>query len=275
VSDLLPERRIDRGSVERIIRRAAELQASGHDIADSLTENELLQLGKEVGIPSTYLQQALFEEQTQALVQGDRGLAAWLAGPRRVVAERVVPGELETLRTALNQWMTEGELLTVKRRYPDYASWEQRRDVLSSLKRGFKVGGHDYVLATAKEIVGRVVPVDDVRCDVSLVADLSNTRQKHLGGAVTMFGVGGVTSIVGVTLSVAVPIALIPLAIGGVTGFAIARHRRSELERVQVALEQVLDRLEHGDIRVKPQLSGPRFSAFGRIAEEIRRNLGV
>lgn len=275
MSELVPERRIDRGAVERIIRRAAELQATGRDIGDGLTETELLQLGKEVGIPAGLLQQALFEERTRALVQQDAGLSTWIAGPRRVVAERVLPGEPETLRAALNQWMTDGELLTVKRRYPDYTSWEQRRDMFSSLKRGFKVGGHDYVLATAKEVVGRVLPVDEGRCDVCLVADLVNSQHKHIGGGATMVGLGGITTLIGVTLGVAVPVALLPLAIGGVSGLAIVRHRRSELERVQVALEQVLDRLEHGEIRVKPQLPGPRPSAFGRIAEEIRRNLGV
>jgi hypothetical protein len=50
----------------------------------------------------------------------------------------------------------------------------------------------------------------------------------------------------------------------------LATHR-GENERVQVALEQVLDRLERGEIRPEHALPGPRASAFVRIADEIRK----
>ncbi len=52
---------ISREALERIIKRAAELQASERDIGDGLTENELVALGKDVGIPAGYLRQALLE----------------------------------------------------------------------------------------------------------------------------------------------------------------------------------------------------------------------
>ena len=42
---------------------------------------------------------------------------------------------------------------------------------------------------------------------------------------------------------------------------------------MQVALEQVLDRLERGEIRPRQQLAGPRASAFVRIASEIRKSV--
>jgi hypothetical protein len=60
--------RIDRAALERIIQRAAELQTSTRDIGESLTQEEVLALGKEVGIPDRYLQQALLEERTRAVV---------------------------------------------------------------------------------------------------------------------------------------------------------------------------------------------------------------
>jgi hypothetical protein len=276
VDDLVPDgTRIDRGAIERIIRRAAELQASGRDLGDGLTEAELHQLGREVGIPAQYLQQALMEERTRSIVAEAPGFIAWLTGARFVVAQRTIDGEPGRIREALHVWMTDGELLTVKRRYPDHTSWEQRRDVFSSLKRGFKIGGRDYVLATAKEVIGQVSRVDDARAHLYLVADMSNTRRSHLGGGITMTGIGGGVTLIGLTLSVAVPVAVIPAAVGGIAGFAIARHRRTELERVQVALEQVIDRIEHGEIKVPPKLTGPRPSAFSRIADEIRKNLGA
>ena len=42
---------IDRAALERIIQRAAELQTAEREISDTLTSDELLALGREVGIP--------------------------------------------------------------------------------------------------------------------------------------------------------------------------------------------------------------------------------
>jgi len=43
---------VSREALERIIKRAAELQAGEHDVGDGLTNNEVLALGKDVGIPT-------------------------------------------------------------------------------------------------------------------------------------------------------------------------------------------------------------------------------
>src|SRR5207248_6483716 len=84
---------ISREALERIIQRAAELQAGEHDIGDGLTESELLSLGQDVGIPARHLRQALLEERTRSLEPARRGVIAWIAGPERLSAQRVVPGE--------------------------------------------------------------------------------------------------------------------------------------------------------------------------------------
>jgi hypothetical protein len=44
-----------------------------------------------------------------------------------------------------------------------------------------------------------------------------------------------------------------------------------ENERVQVGLEQVLDRVERGEIKPEHGLPGPRGNALVRIAEELRK----
>ncbi|NIM49825.1 MAG: hypothetical protein GTN62_06150 [Gemmatimonadales bacterium] len=276
MSDLVPDKpRIDRGALERIIQRAAELQAAERDIGEGLTEQELMKLGQDVGIPAAYLQRALLDERTGAVVRAQPGPVAWLLGPRRLIANRTIPGQPRRIQEALNHWMTQGELLTVKRRFPDQTSWEARQDVFSTIKRGFQIGGRPYHLTPAKEIVGQVVQLDDERCHVQLVADLSNTQRSHLSGGATLAGAGAITSAIGLTLGVAVPVALIPLGLGMLVGFVAARRRLTQLERVNVAMEQVLDRLEHGEIEVPPRAGGSRPSAFARIAEEIKRTLGT
>ena len=74
---------ISRDALERIIQRAAELQAGERDIGDGLTRDEVLALGKEVGIPARHLQQALLEEQTRTVVGAGRVRWHGSPGPRR------------------------------------------------------------------------------------------------------------------------------------------------------------------------------------------------
>src|SRR5690348_18296087 len=100
---------IRREALERIIQQAAELQAGERDIGEGLTEQELLALGQDVGIPARYLRQALLEEQTRSVVAGGTGLWAWLAGPRLLMADRVVPGDRSDVERSLTAWMEREE----------------------------------------------------------------------------------------------------------------------------------------------------------------------
>ena len=84
---------IRREALERIIQRAAELQAGERDIGEGLTEADVLALGNDVGIPARYLRQALLEGRTRSLVEERAGLLGWLLGPGRLSAQRVVSGE--------------------------------------------------------------------------------------------------------------------------------------------------------------------------------------
>lgn len=276
MTNLVPNTsRIDRPALERIIRRAAELQAGARDIGEGLTEHDLLELGQEVGIPAAYLQQALLEEQTRTVALTEPGVGAWLTGPRHILAQRTFSGEAHRLEAALNHWMSNGELLTVKRRFPDRTSWEARQDVFSSVKRELRVGGRPYRLARAKEIVGRVTRLEDGRAHVQLLADLSNTRRSHLTGAATLGGLGAVGTALGLTLGVALPVALIPIGLGALLGTMVARRRYGQVERVHVALEQVLDRLEHEEVKLPGGQDNRPVGALERITSEIRRGLGI
>src|SRR6266566_4637779 len=107
---------ISQEALERIIKRAAELQAGEHDVGDGLTSNEVLALGKDVGIPDRYLRQAMLEEQTRITPDVATGTWAWLTGPRSIVAHRVVPGDRATVERALTRWMTEAAHQTHLRR---------------------------------------------------------------------------------------------------------------------------------------------------------------
>jgi len=261
---------ISREALDRIIQRAAELQTGERDIGDGLSEEELLALGKDVGIPPRYLKQAMLEERTRALTTPR---TAWsLAGPAELAVQRVVPGDRGGVDRALSLWMEDQELLRVKRRYPDRTTWEPQVGFVAAMRRGLQAGGRRFSLAKALEIVGQVTPLETGFCHVRLSADVRNLRRARVGGAVALIGVGAVATVVASTIGILAPFAVAPAAGFGVAAAAaLFAGRRHQLEQIDVSMEQVLDRLERGEIRPEHALPGPRASAFVRIAEEIRK----
>ena len=129
--------RIDRAALERIIQRAAELQTSERDIGEELTPDQVLALGREVGIPERYLQQALLEERTRAR-RGRARRRAWerLAGPAR--GDRPARGAGDDVRGGRSgavEWMEEKELFCVQRRQPGRITWEPLGGMAAAVRR--------------------------------------------------------------------------------------------------------------------------------------------
>ncbi|MGH7614184.1 MAG: hypothetical protein ACREMW_09135 [Gemmatimonadales bacterium] len=259
---------ISREAFERIVQRAAELQTGERDIGDGLTEPELLALGQDVGIPARYLRQALLEERTRLL---DEHQGWSLAGPAQLAAHRVVPGDRAAVEQSLTHWMENQELLRVKRRYPDRTTWEPQVGFFVSMQRGLKAGGKGYALTRPIEISGQVTPLESGFCHVRLSADVRNLRAARIGGAAGMLSAGAVGTAIAIVLGVVLPLAAAPAALFAIGALPVLGGHRGQNERVQVALEQVLDRLERGEIRPEHALPGPRASAFVRIADEIRK----
>jgi hypothetical protein len=217
----------------------------------------------------------MLEEQTRVDTESESGLVARLAGPRFVNTARSFAGDAARVEAALHRWMAEGELLQVKRRFPQHTSWEPRQGAMASLRRALNMGGRSYALTRAREVVAQVTALDQGRCHVRLLADLSNTRRERVGTAAGLLTAGAAGGAVGIVLGVALPLAAAPVLLAAGIGWAVARSRLQEIERVHVALEQVLDRLERGEPESDKEFGGPRPSAFIRIADElIKKGLG-
>ncbi len=276
MNDLVPsEPRIDRPALKRIIQRAAELQTKDREIGDGLSDTELMLLGEEVGILPQHLRQALSEERSRELTAADNGFFTQLLGARRVAAQRTISDKAASTEAALREWLSEGELLQVKRRYPDRTSWDRKEGAFASIKRSFGAGGRKYVLASAAEVVTKVIEMDETHCHVQLVADLTNKRNGAIIGSGILVGGGATTTGIALVLGVMVPVAVIPVILSAPIAALTARTHRKEVERFQVALEQILDRLEHNEIEIKQNLLGGDVAGVTRIAKEIRKNLGI
>jgi hypothetical protein len=269
--ELVP-RKITREQLERIIQRAAELQAGEMDTGEGMTEQELLKLGADVGIPGRFLRQALYEEAAGGAALERDFLSRWV-GPKMVLAHRVIPGERSALEQAVGVFMTEEEAMTPIRRLPDRTVWERQKGLLAEMKRGLSLEGKAYHLARAQDVSVQIAALEDGYCHAELAADISNMREQAVAGGATLLATGVLAAVVLAFVPGLFPIAFVPLLAGAGLAILPGRTLRRKVERMQVALEQVLDRLERGEIRGRPQLTGPRLSAFGRIASEIKKSV--
>src|ERR1700730_1775656 len=93
---------LDRQALERVLARAAELQGADAlpDSSDLISESQLLDIGKEVGLNAATISQALAEERTRVNVPEERGLVAQIAGAGFATATRTVPGTPRDVLTA-------------------------------------------------------------------------------------------------------------------------------------------------------------------------------
>ena len=246
------------------------MQASQRDLSEGLTEQDLMALGEDVGIPTQYLQQALVEETSRTRLPAERGMVAGLFGPKRVGAARRIEMPAGEVRRLLEYWMTDVEMLVVKRRLSNGTAWEPRGDVFSSIRRSIGSGGKRYDLSRAREVAAQVSELDAQSCFVTLVADMSNTFNNHAGAAAAMTGFGAISTVIAGAIGVIDVVAALPLVAGGSIGLITARARRPGVERVYVGLERVLDKLEHKEIKI-PKKEEPRGSAIQQIADEVRK----
>ena len=272
-SSNLPALPLDRAALERVLARAAELQAGTGDASEALSEQQLLEIGREVGLSETHLRQALAEERTRVAFpeDGEQGLLDRFAGPRATHASRAVPGTPADVLAALDTSMQRDECLVVKRRFSDRIVWEPRRDLVGSIKRGFNVGGRGYHLTRADDVGATVVPLDAARTLVRLDASLAESRASRVkgGAGVVGLGVAGTAAVAIADLFApgfgAIALAPVLASLGGAAG--MLRQHEWTAARVQLALEQVLDRLEHQEVRrTLPGLAG----VIGAVTRTIR-----
>ncbi|MDQ2891295.1 MAG: hypothetical protein M3R65_12195 [Gemmatimonadota bacterium] len=255
------QRGLDRRAVERVLARAAELQGigGGESDADAITEQRLLDIAKEAGLTITSVRQAIAEERTRVGNETDDD-TRWLvrvAGATTVTASRTIMGEPEAMIAYLDSYMQRDECMRVQRRFADRVTWEPRDDWVAAIKRGLRTGGRSYQLSRAGQIAATVVPVDDTRSLVRLDADLgpSRTRVVRAGGAVGATGLlAGGTVLTGavvahVALAVALGVAVFPIGTAAAGAYFMLRRHHGFAERMSLALEQVLDRLEYGESR--------------------------
>jgi hypothetical protein len=268
--------RIDRAALERIIQRAAELQTAERDTGDSLTSDELIALGREVGIPGRYLQQALLEERTRLVSLGSAGLFERVTGPGQISAQRVVRGDPETVEAALLQWMEHNELLCVQRQQAGRITWEPLGGMQAAFRRSTAAigrGKRPFMLSRAATVSATVVPLEPGYAHVSLIADTRKVRGEYVGAGAALAGMGVAGTATMVALGALLPVALLPLPVALGVGYGVLRRYGPAVARIQLGLERALDYLEQGAGGARHQLPDRQSGILSLLADELRKAL--
>lgn len=271
-----PPARIDRAALERILQRATELQAGEHELSDNITPDELLTLGRDVGIPARYLQQAMLEERSRVDVRTPSGVLNRIVGPSTVSTQRVVQGDVERAQLSLMTYMEEQELLCIQRRQPGRVSWEPLGGFQAAIRRSTAaVGGgkRPYMLAKAQSVQATFAALEAGYVHVTLAADLKGIRGGYIGGGVGLGSAGIAGAAILLTLGAFPVIAIAPVVLGTGLGFGVLRQYHSLPERTLLGLERALDHLEQGGVKARHELPPRQPSLTNLISDEIRKAL--
>ncbi len=252
--DSLPARRL-----EAIIRRAAELQFSEGDAGeDLLSEEEVLRIGREVGLEPRHVRRALGEARADDLVPDapeDESPLRRVWGSAVVQVTRVVPGDPAVVQEAVEGHLAGRQSLRDVRRRRGSSVWEPSEGLVDKMQRALDVSGRGYELAEARRIGLSVNALEEGRSLVTLTADLGNVRLQQAinWGSVS----AGAYSGVGVLLALVVPwFVAVPVALAGAAGTVSVGGARSferSRERIRTAMERLLDRLEAGSLASEGQ----------------------
>jgi hypothetical protein len=246
------EQALSRAALERVLARAAQLQAASgeDDESGAMTEEQLVELGKEVGLSGELLRQALAEERSRTLLPAESGWLASVTGVSAVTAARTVPGTPAAVLGAIDAWMQRSEALQVKRRFADQLVWEARRDIFSVIRRTIPIWGRGFELIPANDVSAIVAAVGPNRAHARIVADFSVARSRRAtSGAALAFAMLLITAPL-IAIGVSPVLAAIPSALAALLALFITRRQYRQLvSRAQVALEQALDRLEFAEAK--------------------------
>ncbi len=272
---------ITRRDFEEVIRRATELaQHDGEDSGPEISEGELFRIAAEVGLSQEHIRRALVDvRQTPAVPSGISALWSdpWLS------ASRVVPGSRATVVARVDDFLVSSRLLQQVRQGKDHMVYWPSEDWASQIARVASSTGKKYYIASAKRVEVSLKAVTDQSTWVELRVD-PGIRNDNVAGALLGGGAAGTVAGVGlaalllpavpVIAGVAAGVAAAGALFGGIS-WSVARAYRSQLERVKLEMEGVLDQLERGEIPEPPPSSWRKWVSrnFRGIAREISREI--
>lgn len=257
----MPQGQLSQQQLAVVLRRAAELERRRKDATSSpgepgLTDGELQELVREVGLPQEDVARAVAELRAGVLARPEpkATLTDRLVGPAEVVRERLVRGDVATALARIHAFLSAQEL-QVRRNFGDRQLWGVAPGFLSKAKRVFFDLAGKIQLPDEVEIESSALAVGDDEVVVRLTLRARELRREKISKIIGSLVVGAGIAVAGVAAAQG-NAELITVAAGSgvaLAGYASARrgyHR--ELAEASEALDRFLDGLEHGEPRRLP-----------------------
>jgi hypothetical protein len=265
-------RHLERRAVDRVLKRAVELQAAEHGGVDGLDEQQLTQIAEEIGIAPQHLRRALAEERIGLGHAEPRpGLGQRLLGPQKLTVGRAFRGDPRILLGAGAEWLEREESLRISRKLADGLSAEPDPRTLAKLRSALGLARGTGQLRKADSVVLRVERLDDAEVLVTATADMLAGRRRAAAGMGVLLALSIVLGVV--AAAVFGPFAWVGVSMLGVALAAAWRFERlRELEAVERGLDRALDAL--GEPKPEPpRLERGVSGALGgarRLGKELR-----
>ena len=245
---------LTRRDFDEVMRRASELAAAEPGGSEGqFTEEELVRIGREVGLADRHVRRALREFRTGGgqLVRGRRGMRALLESGE-VRASRMVERPRERIRRELDDFMVGGQLLQRVRQRDDLLQYRPAIDWASRVARAASSTSRQHYVAASRQVEVRLEDMGADSTQVDIVVDPGMTGN-YRTGAVLGGGLAGAAAGLGAGTGLALLASLPVAALGGVAaGLAVAamvagmvaQSFRRRLGEVHLEVEGILDGLE-------------------------------
>jgi len=242
------ERKLSNRDFELVIKRAAELQAREAEefAGDGITEADAFRIGRELGLSTQHLQRALAETSSMAPVES--GVFGRLFGAAAVRAGRAVRGEPAEVAKLLERYLLEREFLAVLRRFGDRVIFTRATGMVAVMGRATSQVFSRSPLLRVSNLEMSVQPFEEGLSYVSLVTSLKGQRTTAAASSIVGGGTGAAVTGAVLGIAIAPPAALLALPVLGLSYLGGRIFYGKLMDDVQIQLESLLDRLEHGEL---------------------------
>lgn len=230
-------------SVERVLRRAIELQFDDDHGPDTLNPEHIERIAREIGIDPAHVRRALFEEATASEQVEMTPLDRFLA-PVRMKERTIVEGDPANVANTVDTWLEKHEGLQKRRLHGHGVVWEKDPSPVASIRMGIGVGKGTGALRGVGPITSHMHSVEPEKHLVTLEADTAVIGRVAKGLLAAGIGLSVVLGFVLAVLGAgwgALGGALGVLALFGGLGFVTAKAWAS---RVRNGLRRAIDAIK-------------------------------
>jgi len=182
-------------SVERVLRRAIELQFDDDLGPDTLSPDNIERIAQEIGINPAHVRRALFEEATASEQVEMTPLDRFLA-PVRMKERTMVEGNLAEVTNTIDTWLEKHEGLQKRRIQGHGIVWEKDTSPVASIRMGFGVGKGTGALRSVGSVTHHLNSIEESKHLFTLEADTTIIGKTARGLLAAGVGLAAVLAIV-------------------------------------------------------------------------------